>query len=79
MLVTIYRKYVCTHMVHSMRILGRDLAKSSGVEIWGRVPALNTYPPFIEDLAKAVIEALPQMDQTWEGKKAVEPLAPSGL
>eukprot|EP00878_Enallax_costatus_P001695 GHUV01001850.1.p1 GENE.GHUV01001850.1~~GHUV01001850.1.p1 ORF type:complete len:496 (+),score=106.07 GHUV01001850.1:138-1625(+) len=37
----------------------RELALESGVQKWGRVPALNTHPKFIEDLADAVVEALP--------------------
>jgi hypothetical protein len=37
----------------------RELALESGVKRWGRVPALNTNARFIEDLADAVLEALP--------------------
>ncbi|KAH9621850.1 hypothetical protein KSS87_014458, partial [Heliosperma pusillum] len=37
----------------------RELALESGVENWGRVPALNCNPSFINDLADAVTEALP--------------------
>jgi len=37
----------------------RELAEENGIEKWGRVPALDTDPLFIDDLAKAVIEALP--------------------
>ncbi|EFN54521.1 hypothetical protein CHLNCDRAFT_24443, partial [Chlorella variabilis] len=37
----------------------RELAEESGIEHWGRVPALNTNPTFIDDLADAVAEALP--------------------
>jgi len=37
----------------------RELAEESGVEKWGRVPALDTDPLFIDDLADAVIESLP--------------------
>jgi hypothetical protein len=35
--------------------LHRELALESGVEKWGRVPALNTNARFIEDLADAVV------------------------
>ena len=35
------------------------LARESGIEHWGRVPALNTNATFIGDLADAVVEALP--------------------
>jgi ferrochelatase len=35
------------------------LALESGIEKWGRVPALGCEPTFISDLADAVIESLP--------------------
>lgn len=37
----------------------KHLALESGVENWGRVPALGCTSTFITDLADAVIEALP--------------------
>lgn len=37
----------------------KELAFESGIREWRRVPALNTNPAFIDDLAEAVIEALP--------------------
>ncbi|KAK9683862.1 hypothetical protein RND81_10G170000 [Saponaria officinalis] len=37
----------------------RELALESGIENWGRVPALNCNATFIDDLADAVTEALP--------------------
>ena len=37
----------------------KHLALESGIENWGRVPALNCKSSFILDLADAVIEALP--------------------
>ncbi|KAH9290625.1 hypothetical protein KI387_034742, partial [Taxus chinensis] len=37
----------------------KELALESGIENWGRVPALGAEPAFILDLADAVIEALP--------------------
>lgn len=37
----------------------KELALKSGVENWGRVPALGCTTSFIADLADAVIEALP--------------------
>lgn len=37
----------------------KELALESGIENWGRVPALNCTSSFITDLAEAVIEALP--------------------
>ncbi|WRX11055.1 Ferrochelatase - like 1 [Theobroma cacao] len=37
----------------------KELAFESGIENWGRVPALGCEPMFISDLADAVIESLP--------------------
>ncbi|XP_021276820.1 ferrochelatase-2, chloroplastic-like [Herrania umbratica] len=37
----------------------KDLALESGIENWGRVPALGCTSSFITDLADAVVEALP--------------------
>jgi ferrochelatase len=37
----------------------RELAEECGIKDWGRVPALNTNAAFIDDLADAVVEALP--------------------
>lgn len=37
----------------------KELAMKSGVQKWGRVPALGCEPTFISDLADAVIESLP--------------------
>jgi ferrochelatase len=37
----------------------RELALESGIENWGRVPALGLTSSFILDLADAVVEALP--------------------
>ncbi|KAG0491247.1 hypothetical protein HPP92_004645 [Vanilla planifolia] len=37
----------------------KELALKSGIENWGRVPALGCEPTFIKDLADAVIESLP--------------------
>lgn len=37
----------------------KELALESGIENWGRVPALGCKSSFIADLADAVIEALP--------------------
>ena len=37
----------------------RELAEESGITNWGRVPALNTHPKFIQDLADLVVEQLP--------------------
>lgn len=37
----------------------RELAEEVGIEGWARVPALGVNPVFIDDLADAVLEALP--------------------
>ncbi|XP_074589589.1 ferrochelatase-2, chloroplastic-like [Curcuma longa] len=37
----------------------KELALKSGIENWGRVPALGCEPTFISELADAVIESLP--------------------
>jgi len=37
----------------------KELALKSGIDKWGRVPALGCEPTFISDLADAVIESLP--------------------
>lgn len=37
----------------------REVAEEAGIHAWGRVPALNSNRDFIEDLARAVVEALP--------------------
>ncbi len=36
----------------------RELAEEAGIEHFRRVPALNTYPPFIDELGNLVLEAL---------------------
>jgi len=47
----------------------RELAEESGIEKWGRVPALDTEPLFIDDLAEAVIEALPYTTRMNKNRK----------
>ena len=42
----------------------RELAEESGVQQWGRVPALDTNPVFIDDLADAVIQSLMTFETT---------------
>ena len=54
----------------------RELAEESGIEEWGRVPALNTNAKFIDDLADAIIEALPYVDSVVP--EADQPLVPTG-
>jgi len=36
----------------------REVAEEAGIETFRRVPALNTHPGFIDDMAKMVMEAL---------------------
>lgn len=55
----------------------RELAEESGIRHWGRVPALNTNATFIDDLADAVVEALPFVG-SMAGSSAVESLVPLG-
>lgn len=59
----------------------KELALESGIENWGRVPALNCTTTFITDLADAVIESLPSAtaispspDPTGEEPDATDPL-----
>lgn len=49
---------ICASLSLSLFVcLSRELALESGVEKWGRVPALNTNARFIEDLADAVVSS----------------------
>ena len=51
---------LCAHPRPPARLLlHRELAEECGIHEWGRVPALNTNATFIDDLADAVLEALP--------------------
>lgn len=56
----------------------RDLAMASGIKNWGRVPALGCEPRFIEDLADAVLEALPYVGamatSSLEARQSLVPL-----
>lgn len=56
----------------------RDLALECGIQEWGRVPALDTDPTFISDLAQAVLEALPSVDAMSPGSVGKVPLVPPG-
>uniref|UniRef100_A0A1J3HZK1 Ferrochelatase n=1 Tax=Noccaea caerulescens TaxID=107243 RepID=A0A1J3HZK1_NOCCA len=49
----------------------RELALESGIENWGRVPALGLTPSFITDLADAVIESLPSAEAIWNPSAVV--------
>ena len=50
----------------------KELALESGIENWGRVPALGCTSSFITDLADAVIEALPSATATTPGNTSEE-------
>eukprot|EP00262_Sarcandra_glabra_P011938 TRINITY_DN2962_c0_g1_i2.p1 TRINITY_DN2962_c0_g1~~TRINITY_DN2962_c0_g1_i2.p1 ORF type:complete len:517 (+),score=94.22 TRINITY_DN2962_c0_g1_i2:318-1868(+) len=57
----------------------RELALRSGIEKWGRVPALGCEPTFISDLADAVIESLPYVGaMAVSNIEARQPLVPLG-
>jgi len=55
----------------------REVAEEAGISNWGRVPALNSYPGFIEDLASAVLEAKPYIGSIGAVSNA-ESLVPGG-
>lgn len=55
----------------------RELAHESGIQNWGRVPALNTNPVFIDDLAEAVLEALPYVG-SMAGSNPSDAMVPLG-
>lgn len=52
----------------------KELALASGITSWRRVPALNTNPSFILDLAEAVLEALPYVGSMTGGAEALVPI-----
>ncbi|WJX34782.1 hypothetical protein P8452_22859 [Trifolium repens] len=57
----------------------KELALESGIEKWGRVPALGCEPSFISDLADAVIESLPYVGaMAVSNLQARQPLVPLG-
>ncbi|KAL8473360.1 hypothetical protein ACS0TY_030262 [Phlomoides rotata] len=53
--------FVSEHIetLEEMDVEYKELALKSGIQKWGRVPALGCEPTFISDLADAVIESLP--------------------
>eukprot|EP00803_Ostreobium_quekettii_P008227 evm.model.scf_638.1 EVM.evm.TU.scf_638.1 scf_638:10323-14473(+) len=52
----------------------RELAESLGIKEWQRVPALNTNPAFIDDLADAVLEALPYVGSLVGSSNSIVPI-----
>mmetsp|Transcript_4605 Transcript_4605/g.7242 ORF Transcript_4605/g.7242 Transcript_4605/m.7242 type:complete len:571 (+) Transcript_4605:210-1922(+) len=59
-MVAVPISFVSEHIetLEEMDMEYRELAEESGVQQWGRVPALDTNPVFIDDLADAVVESL---------------------
>ncbi len=56
----------------------QELAHESGIQNWGRVPALNTNSTFIDDLAEAVLEALPYVG-SMAGSNPGDAMVPLGM
>eukprot|EP00954_Amorphochlora_amoebiformis_P016895 1315647-Amorphochlora_amoeboformis.AAC.1 len=54
----------------------REVAEEAGIKNWGRVPALNSNPRFINDLATAVLDAKPYIGGI--GTNDAESLVPGG-
>lgn len=52
----------------------RELAEECGITEWQRVPALNTNQAFIDDLADAVLEALPYVGSMVGSSEALVPI-----
>jgi ferrochelatase len=50
----------------------RGVAAETGIRQWGRVPALNMNQVFIDDLALAVMEALPYVGTATPASKSVQ-------
>lgn len=61
MLQHLIHSFVSEHIetLEEIDVEYKELALKSGIEKWGRVPALGCEPNFISDLADAVIESLP--------------------
>lgn len=52
----------------------RELAEECGIKNWERVPALNTNKSFIDDLADAVLEALPFVGSVVGSSESLVPI-----
>lgn len=59
-LVVVPISFVSEHIetLQEIDIEYREIAEEAGIETFRRVPALNTHPGFIDDMAKMVVEAL---------------------
>jgi ferrochelatase len=57
----------------------RELAEESGIKNWGRVPALDTNPVFINDLAQAVVDALPYVGSIAISEQSLVPMGGAPL
>eukprot|EP00967_Tisochrysis_lutea_P141242 scaffold259247_cov34-Tisochrysis_lutea.AAC.3 len=64
-LVVVPISFVSEHIetLEEIDVEYRELAEEAGITSWQRVPALGIEQDFIEDLAAAVVEALPKMEQ----------------
>ncbi len=64
-LVVVPVSFVSEHIetLEEIDIEYRELAEEVGIKRWERVPALGVEADFIEDLASAVTEALPKMEE----------------
>ncbi|KAG1667519.1 hypothetical protein FOA52_013709 [Chlamydomonas sp. UWO 241] len=77
-MLTVPISFVSEHIetLEEIDVEYRELAHESGIKQWGRVPALNTNARFIDDLADAVVEALPYVGQLAGG--SIDALVPGG-
>lgn len=68
-MVTVPISFVSEHIetLEEIDVEYAELARECGITGWARVPALGLEPDFIDDLAAAVVEALPR---TEEGPKS---------
>lgn len=64
-LVVVPISFVSEHIetLEEIDVEYRELAEECGITGWERVPALGLEQDFIDDLASAVVEALPQLEQ----------------
>ena len=64
-LVVVPISFVSEHIetLEEIDVEYKELAEECGITGWERVPALGLEQDFIDDLAAAVVEALPQLEQ----------------
>lgn len=75
-LVVVPISFVSEHIetLEEIDVEYRELAESCGIKEWRRVPALNTNPAFINDLADAVLEALPYVGSIVGSANSIVPI-----